>query len=155
KLASLEKRMPDRPQTFGFYSPATSPSRVVVLPMKGFYPPPYVPTELAGAKPHLLVAGEVKNRGPELVVGWPALFGPTPSEVNSKPRTVLADWLTNPSNPLAARVWVNRLWHFHFGKGIVATASDFGTRGARPTHPELLDWLATELIKSGWSTKHI
>jgi len=58
-------------------------------------------------------------------------------------------------NPLAARVWVNRLWQHHFGKGLVATPSDFGTRGARPTHPELLDWLAGEFLRSGGSTRHI
>ncbi len=155
KLASLEKKMPDRPQTFGFYSPVSSPTKVEVLPMKGFYPPPYIPAELAAAKAHLLVAGEVRNRGPVLDAGWPALFGPTPSEVNRKPRTVLADWMTDPKHPLTARVWVNRLWHYHFGKGIVETPSDFGTRGATPTHPELLDWLASELIRSGWSTKHM
>jgi hypothetical protein len=60
-----------------------------------------------------------------------------------------------PSNPLVARVWVNRLWQYHFGTGIVATSSDFGVEGARPTHPELLDWLASELISNGWSTKAI
>jgi hypothetical protein len=155
KLEAMEKKMPDRPQTWGFYSPATSPTKVDVLPMKGFYPPPYVPAELARARPYLLVAGEVSQRGPELDVGWPALFGAVPEEVNGKPRTVLADWLTSPKNPLTARVWANRIWQYHFGKGIVATASDFGTRGARPTHPELLDWLAGELIRSGWDTKHI
>ena len=70
-------------------------------------------------------------------------------------RVALANWIIDPRNPLTARVIVNRLWHYHFGKGIVATPSDFGDMGFRPTHPELLDWLASELIGHGWSLKHI
>jgi mono/diheme cytochrome c family protein len=70
-------------------------------------------------------------------------------------RLALADWLSDPRNPLPARVLVNRLWHYHFGEGIVSTPSDFGINGARPTHPELLDWLATEFIARGWSIKEM
>lgn len=156
KVAAIEKTLPDQPQTFGFYSPASSPTKVDVLPMKGFYPPPYVPAELAKAKPYLLVAGEVHQRGAELDVGWPAVFGTSPRDsIDRRPRTALADWLTSREHPLTARVWVNRLWQHHFGKGIVATPSDFGRRGARPSHSELLDWLASELMASSWSTKKI
>jgi hypothetical protein len=68
-------------------------------------------------------------------------------------RIALAEWLTKPDNPLTARVIVNRLWQQHFGKGIVATPGDFGKQGGRPTHPELLDYLATELIRNGWKLK--
>jgi hypothetical protein len=70
-------------------------------------------------------------------------------------RLALANWIASPQNPLTARVIVNRLWHYHFGSGIVDTPSDFGLNGGRPTHPELLDWLASELIEHGWSLKHI
>jgi cytochrome c553 len=70
-------------------------------------------------------------------------------------RVALANWIVSPKNPLTARVIVNRLWHYHFGRGIVATPSDFGAMGFRPTHPELLDWLAAELIAHKWSLKHI
>ncbi len=70
-------------------------------------------------------------------------------------RLALARWVTDPRHPLTARVIVNRLWHYHFGTGIVNTPSDFGINGARPTHPELLDWLAVELIEHSWSLKHI
>ncbi|MBS1827122.1 MAG: PSD1 domain-containing protein [Acidobacteria bacterium] len=68
-------------------------------------------------------------------------------------RTTLAKWIASPDNPLTARVMVNRIWQFHFGKGIVATPSDFGANGERPTHPELLDWLAHRFIDDKWSIK--
>jgi len=70
-------------------------------------------------------------------------------------RRVLADWIASPLNPLTARVMVNRIWQCHFGTGLVSTPSDFGRMGTKPTHPELLDWLAAEFIRSGWSVKHM
>jgi hypothetical protein len=70
-------------------------------------------------------------------------------------RSALANWIAAPDNPLTARVIVNRLWQVHFGEGIVATPSDFGNAGSGSTHPELLDWLATELIRRGWSLKQM
>jgi hypothetical protein len=153
KVAAIEAKLPDPPQTWGFYSPVTSPHAISVLPMKGFYPPEFNIAELMRAKPFLLAAGDAKERKEALEPGWPALFGPTPAGTRS--RSTLADWLTDPRHPLTARVLVNRIWQYHFGRGIVETPNDFGTRGAPPTHPELLDWLAAELVSSGWSTKHI
>jgi mono/diheme cytochrome c family protein len=73
----------------------------------------------------------------------------------SERRLALADWLVDPANPLPARVAVNRIWHYHFGTGLVDTPSDFGINGGRPTHPELLDWLATFFIQNGWSFKKL
>src|SRR5262249_40597930 len=70
-------------------------------------------------------------------------------------RLALANWITDPRHPLTARVLVNRLWQHHFGEGIVGTPSDFGLNGANPTHPELLDWLASEFVARGWSIKHV
>jgi hypothetical protein len=70
-------------------------------------------------------------------------------------RMALAKWLTDPQNPLTARVMVNRIWHYHFGTGIVDTPSDLGFNGGKPSHPELLDWLAAEFMKRGWSMKEI
>lgn len=70
-------------------------------------------------------------------------------------RTALADWITSRDNALTARVMVNRVWQNHFGRGIVRSPNNFGVQGDRPTHPELLDWLASELIDNGWSLKHL
>jgi hypothetical protein len=67
----------------------------------------------------------------------------------------LAAWLTDPRNPLVARVMVNRIWHYNFGTGIVATPGDFGRMGSRPTHPELLDYLSANFVENGWSIKKI
>jgi hypothetical protein len=68
-------------------------------------------------------------------------------------RSALADWITDPKNPLTARVIVNRVWQYHFGQGLVNTPSDFGLNGDRPSHPELLDWLAVSFVENGWSLK--
>ncbi len=70
-----------------------------------------------------------------------------------KPRLKLAEWIVDPANPLTARVMVNRVWQFHFGRGIVASPNDFGRMGMRPSHPELLDWLASRFVESGWKLK--
>ncbi|MEE3053286.1 MAG: PSD1 and planctomycete cytochrome C domain-containing protein [Planctomycetota bacterium] len=78
---------------------------------------------------------------------------PVPAEGKESGRRELAEWITGKSSALAARVMVNRLWQHHFGRGLVRTPNDFGARGERPTHPELLDWLASRFIESGWSVK--
>jgi hypothetical protein len=154
-ILEMEKGMLEKPQTWGFYSPATSPHQISVLPMKGFYPLLYEPKEMVRARPYLLETGDVHRPAFAVDVGWPTCFGPTPSGAAVKtPRLALADWLTDEHHPLTARVYVNRVWQHHFGRGLVATASDFGVKGARPTHPELLDWLASELLRTG-STKHL
>jgi hypothetical protein len=83
----------------------------------------------------------------------PAMIEPVPNANSAGRRAALARWLTNPANPLTSRVMVNRLWHYHFGRGIVGSPSDFGMMGEPPTHPQLLDYLAATFVERGWSLK--
>jgi hypothetical protein len=105
------------------------------------------------AKTFVLHRGEYSQPQEEVAPGFPAVLRPPPAAVGA--RAALADWIASPKNPLTARVMVNRIWQHHFGRGLVATPSDFGTHGAKPTHPELLDWLASEFIARGWSVKEM
>ena len=106
---------------------------------------------------HILARGDYQNKGDRVSMRVPGIFlaanTPELPEDTPKPRVELAKWLTSPENPLTARVMVNRIWEYHFGRGIVATPNDFGRMGERPTHPELLDYLANEFVNSGWKFK--
>src|SRR5262249_15175421 len=104
---------------------------------------------------HILVKGDPKVVGPEVPRGFlEILGGPTvPSDYKGSGRDLLAQWLTDPHNPLTPRVIVNRIWLWHFGRGLVNTPNDFGKRGEAPSHPELLDYLTSRFIQSGWSFK--
>lgn len=103
---------------------------------------------------HLRTRGEFLRRKHVVKPGVPAVLPPFPTGVRHD-RLALARWLVDPQQPLVARVAVNRLWQGLFGRGLVATLGDFGTRGDAPTHPELLDWLATEFVDGGWSRKQM
>ena len=109
----------------------------------------------------VLARGDVRQPGKEVEPGVPSVFGAgqlegTPALKKSTGRRLaLARWMTRSDNPLVARAIVNRIWQGHFGEGLVASENDFGLMGQRPTHPQLLDYLATELIQSGWSLKHV
>ncbi len=110
---------------------------------------------------HVLLRGSVSHPGEPVAPGVPAILVKeqpdfTPREKSTGRRSALAQWIANESNPLTARVIVNRVWQQHFGDGLVRTASDFGLMGARPTHPELLDWLADWFMRDAhWSLKKL
>jgi Protein of unknown function (DUF1553)/Protein of unknown function (DUF1549)/Planctomycete cytochrome C len=107
---------------------------------------------------HLLRRGDLDSPGAEVGPALPHLLpggGPIPVKKSEGRRTALARWLVAKENPLPARVLANRVWQWHFGKGLVRTPNDFGVQGESPTHPELLDFLAVELVSSGWSLRHL
>jgi mono/diheme cytochrome c family protein len=96
----------------------------------------------------------------EIAPGFLTVLDEGPAKISALPhstgrRTALAHWLTQPENPLTARVIVNRVWQYHFGHGLAVNASDFGTLGEKPSHPELLDWLARWFVENGWSMKKL
>jgi hypothetical protein len=101
----------------------------------------------------VLKRGQYDQRGEAVSVGVPSVFPPLPATPQAANRLDLANWLVDPGHPLTARVAVNRWWQMYFGTGIVKTVEDFGTTGEMPSHPDLLDWLATELIRTGWDVK--
>ncbi|MDZ4688016.1 MAG: DUF1549 and DUF1553 domain-containing protein, partial [Planctomycetaceae bacterium] len=103
---------------------------------------------------HLAIRGDFRRKGPTVEPAFLKVLE-TASSDRKLSRADLAQWLTRPDHPLAMRVIVNRLWQFHFGEGLVRSPSDFGLGGAEPSHPELLDWLATELPRRGWSLKEM
>lgn len=102
----------------------------------------------------VLMRGEYDKPGEQVTAGIPASLGTLP-EALPRSRLGLARWLVDPANPLTARVIVNRYWQMYFGNGLVKTTEDFGSQGAWPTHPDLLDWLAMEFIRSGWDVKQL
>jgi mono/diheme cytochrome c family protein len=115
---------------------------------------------------HILKSGDYRQPGEAVEPGFPSAitgnFEPAALETDRYRqfptrgrRMTLAKWIANPDNPLTARVMVNRIWQQHFGRGIVETTSDFGKNGSRPTHPELLDWLAIRFIEEKWSVKQM
>lgn len=107
------------------------------------------------------IRGNPHVLGDKVVPAFPSVFNlPDPAEAkpvakSSGRRTVLANWIASKDNPMTARVMINRIWQQHFGRGIVRSPNDFGLQGARPTHPELLDWLASEFAERGWSMKQM
>ena len=109
---------------------------------------------------HVLFQGDITKPREAVAPGFLSALDPNPAgidkparEKSSGRRSAFADWLVSERNPLVARVLVNRVWQSHFGEGLVATANDFGLAGARPSNPELLDWLAREFMREGWSLK--
>ena len=129
----------------------------------GFYDPPsatvlgHIQGELI-PETRILERGDLDRPGKLVEAGLPRILADgvdfhTNEGHGPRYRKQLALWLTRPDHPLTARVMVNRLWQWHFGRGIVSTSNDFGLQGQPPSHPELLDWLATEFVRQGWSLK--
>jgi|694.fasta_scaffold04910_10 mono/diheme cytochrome c family protein len=137
RLAALEKELKDLRPPDKLFGPVVEPPPVVKVHIRGN-------PEASG--------DEVGPGTITAVAGLPTSFG-NASTAEGDRRRALAAWITAPENPLTPRVVVNRLWHHHFGTGLVDTPSDFGLGGGRPTHPELLDWLASEIVTRGWSLK--
>jgi hypothetical protein len=115
----------------------------------------YAVADAKASNARVQLRGDPKRLGDEVPRHFPAILGgqEVPKDSATSGRLQLAEWLTDPRNPLTARVMVNRIWQHHFGKGLVQTPNDFGHRGAPPTHPELLDFLAARFVESGWSLK--
>jgi hypothetical protein len=101
----------------------------------------------------ILARGDYRNKTDKVEPGTPAVLPPLPKTDGRPNRLTLAKWLVDPSHPLTARVAVNRYWQLYFGTGLVKTAENFGSQGEPPSHPELLDWLATEFVRTGWDVK--
>jgi hypothetical protein len=102
----------------------------------------------------VLLRGEYDKHGEKVTPGVPSVLPALPKGAPNN-RLGLARWLADPSNPLTARVTVNRFWQRYFGAGLVRTPEDFGIQGEAPSHPELLDWLATEFVRSGWDVRAV
>ncbi len=175
-IAELEKQMPEElPRAMGIsdgdYRFAPDGRGDEKLPGKGdrqdfgvtegsFLPvagKPYVPPPA-----FLLPGGDYRTKGEEVQPGFvtvlargdePTEIPPSSGRISSGRRRALAEWIASQDHPLTARVMANRIWHFHFGRGIVTTPSNFGRTGQPPVYPKLLDWLATEFVRRGWSIK--
>ena len=178
EISALEKQMPkDLPRAMGIrdgdYRFAPDGLGDEKLPGKGdrqdfgvtdgsFLPvagKPFVPPQA-----FLLPGGDYRTKGEEVQPGFvtilsrgdePTEIPPAGDHISSGRRRALAEWITSEDHPLTARVMVNRIWHFHFGRGIVATPSNFGRMGQPPLYPKLLDWLTTEFVQRGWSIKSL
>jgi hypothetical protein len=157
-----EKRTPEQQARLaGYYrsvAPATKGLRDEVAKLEKSRPVPVqlpvmveLPTERRRATT-VMVKGNFLDKGDKVEPGVPSSFHHLPPGVNLD-RLGVAKWIVSPDNPLTARVTVNRFWAQLWGNGLVATEEDFGTQGELPSHPELLDWLATEYVRLGWDTK--
>jgi hypothetical protein len=137
QLEALDDRMPS--PLASIYTVADEPGKA--SPIKVLFHGDYLsPVATVGVRPLGILLPDAVPESP--------LDTPTP-------RLKLAEWIVDPANPLTARVMVNRVWQYHFGRGLVSTANDFGRMGSAPSHPELLDWLASRFIEGGWTLKPI
>ena len=126
--------------------PASLPTALVVTDISSHAPPTTIPKRLTEVGPGFLSIMDSADA---------AIAPPAPNQKTTGRRTALAKWLTQPDNPLSTRVIVNRIWQGHFGRGLAQNASDFGTLGGPPSHPELLDWLTARFVNNGWQMKDL
>lgn len=141
--------------TFQKFSKLRAEAERALLDLDTAIPTSMVMRDAAQLRPTFILSNGLYDSPTDRVAAdTPTTLLPMPADA-PRNRLGLARWLVDPNHPLTARVAVNRIWQLHFGTGLVSTPEDFGTRGEPPTHPELLDWLATELVRSGWDTKHI
>lgn len=139
KLASDLKRLQDERANYAKNLPSTMIMRELDKPRPS----------------NVLIRGDFLRKGDEVHAHAPAFLPAMPDEEATKTRLDLAKWLVSDENPLTARVTINRVWGRFFGQGLVETENDFGLQGTPPTHPELLDWLSSEWMASGWSMKQL
>jgi hypothetical protein len=138
RIAALKREVPDPPR--GYFMTEESPK---------------------GPNTHVLLRGSATRPGSKVEPGVPTVLVSRqpeflkPDPYTTRRRLSLANWIVDPLNPLTARVIVNRVWQWHFGDGLVRSESDFGTHGEKPSHPELLDWLADWFVRGGWSIKKL
>lgn len=154
KTANASKRMPEEVSADN----ARIKARIAELHNRFLNTPKaYAVFESLPANARIHRKGEPKNLGDEVPRGFLTILGgqQVPPDHKGSGRELLANWIADKNNPLTARVLANRVWHWHFGKGLVQTTNDFGARGKAPTHPELLDYLATRFVESGWSVKQL
>lgn len=141
QLARIEKLRAQLKQ-WSAQAPALTQASVIVAPLEA-------------SRTYVAIRGDYRQRGPEVSPGVPTILGKLDPNSSEPERLRFARWLVSRENPLTARVTVNRIWQEFFGAGLVRTPEDFGTQGDRPTHPELLDWLAAEFMESGWNLRHL
>jgi mono/diheme cytochrome c family protein len=146
-------------EAFVDQAPAAKKLRQEVAAMRKKAPKPVTTMVVRErAKPRdtrLFIKGDFTRLGDPVAPGVPRVLPPLAPRSGRADRLDLARWIVDPANPLTARVAVNRIWQVYFGRGLVETENDFGTQGAAPSHPELLDWLATEFAANGWGVKAI
>ena len=147
RYAELKKQLAE----FDSLKPQPLPTGQYMIDISATAPPTYVRTR-----------GDPYAKGELVQPGFLSILDPSDAKItppaglkSTGRRTVLANWLADPKNPLTARVMVNRVWQYHFGTGIVATPGDFGRMGSRPTHPQLLDYLSSTFVENGWSMKKL